>query len=101
MPACHETVTWIILNKPSYITKPQLTALRDITKTNSTAHGPPPTLANNYRPTQKLHHRPVRTNIDFSNAVSEKKGVLSPLTSPDLIEFYETQGYMEWVFSSP
>jgi carbonic anhydrase len=24
MPACHETVTWIILNKPIYITKQQV-----------------------------------------------------------------------------
>ncbi|KAJ9593819.1 hypothetical protein L9F63_027538, partial [Diploptera punctata] len=24
MPACHETVTWIILNKPIYITKQQM-----------------------------------------------------------------------------
>lgn len=24
MPACHETVTWVILNKPIYITKQQV-----------------------------------------------------------------------------
>lgn len=24
-PACHETVTWLILNKPIYITKQQVT----------------------------------------------------------------------------
>jgi hypothetical protein len=24
MPACHETVTWLILNKPIYITKQQV-----------------------------------------------------------------------------
>jgi carbonic anhydrase len=24
MPACHETTTWIILNKPIYITKQQV-----------------------------------------------------------------------------
>lgn len=26
-PACHETVTWIVLNKPIYITKQQVSAL--------------------------------------------------------------------------
>ncbi|XP_068200479.1 carbonic anhydrase-related protein 10-like isoform X1 [Palaemon carinicauda] len=68
MPACHETVTWIILNKPAYITKEQLLSLREITQTNSTLQVPAPTLADNFRPPQKLNHRPVRTNIDFSNA---------------------------------
>ncbi|KAK7081844.1 Carbonic anhydrase-related protein 10 [Halocaridina rubra] len=28
----------------------------------------PPPLSNNFRPPQKLHHRPVRTNIDFTNS---------------------------------
>lgn len=28
MPACHETVTWIILNKPIYITKQQVSYLK-------------------------------------------------------------------------
>lgn len=27
MPACHETVTWLILNKPIYITKQQVSFL--------------------------------------------------------------------------
>lgn len=25
-PACHETVTWVVLNKPIYITKQQVSA---------------------------------------------------------------------------
>lgn len=28
MPACHETTTWIILNKPIYITKQQASSRR-------------------------------------------------------------------------
>ncbi|KAA0186634.1 carbonic anhydrase alpha, 3-like [Hyalella azteca] len=66
MPACHETVTWLVLNKPVYITKPQLVGLRHL-KQGLPGAAP---LANNFRPAQKLHHRPLRTNIDFSNAVS-------------------------------
>ncbi|CAL4070881.1 unnamed protein product, partial [Meganyctiphanes norvegica] len=78
MPSCYETVTWILLNKPIYITKPQLKSLRQLKKVEfpaslmgSSAEELDNTLAplaNNFRPPQRLHHRPVRTNIDFSNA---------------------------------
>ncbi|XP_066982732.1 carbonic anhydrase-related protein 10-like [Macrobrachium rosenbergii] len=68
MPACHETVTWVITNKPIYITKKQLVTLREMTQGSQDAGPTPPPLSNNFRPPQKLHHRPVRTNIDFSNA---------------------------------
>ncbi|GIY81155.1 carbonic anhydrase-related protein 10 [Caerostris extrusa] len=30
MPGCHETVTWLLMNKPIYITKQQLYALRKL-----------------------------------------------------------------------
>ncbi|EZA57846.1 Carbonic anhydrase-related protein [Ooceraea biroi] len=68
MPACHETTTWIILNKPIYITKQQasiaLHALRQLMQGDEKQPNAP--LANNFRPPQPLHHRPVRTNIDFN-----------------------------------
>ncbi|XP_047358161.1 carbonic anhydrase-related protein 10-like isoform X1 [Vespa velutina] len=64
MPACHETTTWIILNKPIYITKQQLHALRQLYQ-GDMKH-PNAKLGNNIRPIQPLHHRPIRTNIDFS-----------------------------------
>ncbi|KAK3865278.1 hypothetical protein Pcinc_029106 [Petrolisthes cinctipes] len=67
MPACHETVTWVLLNKPIYITKQQLYGLRQL-KQGGEAGEAGARLANNFRPLQKLHHRPVRTNIDFTNA---------------------------------
>ncbi|CAG9820040.1 unnamed protein product [Phaedon cochleariae] len=35
MPACHETVTWMILNKPIYITKQQLTPQLAVDTLNS------------------------------------------------------------------
>ncbi|XP_012265017.2 carbonic anhydrase-related protein 10 [Athalia rosae] len=63
MPACHETTTWIILNKPIYITKQQLQELRKLMQGD--ARHPKAPLGNNYRPPQPLHHRPVRTNIKF------------------------------------
>ncbi|XP_076041773.1 carbonic anhydrase-related protein 10-like [Oratosquilla oratoria] len=66
MPACHETVTWVVLNKPIYITKQQLHTLRQLHQNKEEDKTKAP-LANNFRPPQKLHHRPIRTNIDFTN----------------------------------
>ncbi|XP_045492655.1 carbonic anhydrase-related protein 10 isoform X2 [Colias croceus] len=62
-PACYETVTWIIVNKPIYITKQQLHGLRRLMQGD--ARHPKAPLGNNFRPPQPLHHRAVRTNIDF------------------------------------
>lgn len=74
MPACHETVTWVILNKPIYITKQQLHALRRLMQGDG--KHPQAPLGNNFRPPQPLHHRPVRTNIDFN--VKEGTGKYCP-----------------------
>ncbi|XP_076043865.1 carbonic anhydrase-related protein 10-like [Oratosquilla oratoria] len=65
-PPCHETVTWIVLNKPIYITQQQLHTLRELYQ--GTEDTPKAKMVNNYRPTQNLYHRPLRTNIDFTNS---------------------------------
>ncbi|PSN50604.1 hypothetical protein C0J52_22189 [Blattella germanica] len=81
-PGCWETTVWIILNKPIYITKQevgkcvgfygtsnlfilmfQLYALRKLMQ--GSEQTPKAPLGNNARPLQPLHHRTVRTNIDF------------------------------------
>ncbi|XP_066155746.1 carbonic anhydrase-related protein 10-like [Euwallacea fornicatus] len=64
MPSCDETVTWIILNKPIYITKQQMHGLRRLMQGES--RHPKAPLGNNFRPPQPLHHRSVRTNIDLN-----------------------------------
>ncbi|KAK8720611.1 hypothetical protein OTU49_013206, partial [Cherax quadricarinatus] len=64
-PPCHETVTWVVVNKPIYITKQQLHALRKLHQ--GTKKSPKARMVNNFRPTQQMYHRPVRTNIDFTN----------------------------------
>ncbi|OXU27952.1 hypothetical protein TSAR_008520 [Trichomalopsis sarcophagae] len=62
-PGCWETAVWIILNKPIYITAQELYALRRLMQgPDSTPKAP---LGNNSRPLQELHHRTIRTNIDF------------------------------------
>jgi len=69
MPACHETVTWIVINKPIYITKQQLYALRKLMQGDE--EYPKAPLGSNFRPPQSLHHRVVRTNIDFNKVSSQ------------------------------
>ncbi|GLV35498.1 Carbonic anhydrase-related protein A [Carabus blaptoides fortunei] len=64
-PGCWETTVWIILNKPIYITKHELYALRKLMQGPEIAPKAP--LGNNARPVQDLHHRTIRTNIDFHN----------------------------------
>ncbi|XP_026470096.1 carbonic anhydrase-related protein 10 isoform X2 [Ctenocephalides felis] len=64
-PGCWETTVWIILNKPIYMTKQELYALRRLMQ--GSEETPKAPLGNNARPLQPLHHRTVRTNIDFGN----------------------------------
>ncbi|KAJ9576231.1 hypothetical protein L9F63_006893, partial [Diploptera punctata] len=62
-PGCWETTVWIILNKPIYITKQELYVLRKLKQGSEKTPKAP--LGDNARPLQPLHHRTVRTNIDF------------------------------------
>lgn len=66
-PGCWETTTWIVFNKPIYITKEELHSLRRLVQGD--IETPKGTLGNNVRSLQPLHHRTVRTNIDFTNSV--------------------------------
>ncbi|KAA0202849.1 hypothetical protein HAZT_HAZT006685, partial [Hyalella azteca] len=68
-PPCHETVTWLVLNKPIYATPAQLKTLRKLHQ--GTARSPKAKMVNNFRPTQLLYHRPLRTNIDFTGPRSK------------------------------
>lgn len=52
-PACFETVQWIILNKPIYLSSNQLEQLRSFQSK----------LWDNYRPIQATNFRTIRTNI--------------------------------------
>ncbi|KAL2720861.1 carbonic anhydrase-related protein 10 isoform X1 [Vespula squamosa] len=62
-PGCWETAVWLILNKPIYITAQELYALRKLMQGPISAPKAP--LGNNSRPLQDLHHRTIRTNINF------------------------------------
>ncbi|XP_021366077.1 carbonic anhydrase-related protein 10-like [Mizuhopecten yessoensis] len=67
-PGCHETVTWIILNKPIHVSKDQLNLLRELTFTGGKGDG---LMENNFRPPLPLNRRLVRTNIQ-SNSQDEE-----------------------------
>ncbi|CAG2168537.1 unnamed protein product [Oppiella nova] len=78
MPSCSEVVTWIIINKPLFITRQQLYALRKLMQ--GEAELPKAPLGDNYRPIQPLNERVVRTNIDFKR----EQGTVCPTMKRNL-----------------
>uniref|UniRef100_A0A1I8GK63 Alpha-carbonic anhydrase domain-containing protein n=1 Tax=Macrostomum lignano TaxID=282301 RepID=A0A1I8GK63_9PLAT len=68
-PGCHESVTWIILNLPVTVRTEELSILRSlrISSVQTSAY-----MADNFRPTQLLHQRTVRTNIRLRNRLKDE-----------------------------
>jgi carbonic anhydrase len=64
-PGCHETVTWVIMNRPIYVLSEHMMILRDIMQGDK--NNPKVPMENNVRPTMPTNHRPMRTNINFPN----------------------------------
>lgn len=62
-PGCWETVTWIVMNKPIYISRQEMYALKQLMQGDKI--NPKSPLAPNSRPIQESHSRSVRTNIYF------------------------------------
>lgn len=60
-PQCQETVTWVIFNKPIYITRDQLLQIQNINKES----GKHLLLFGNIRPSQPVNNRLLRTNISY------------------------------------
>ena len=65
-PGCWETVTWIIMNKPIYLTRLEMFDLRKLKQGDKI--NPKAPLSRNIRPLQSMNSRTIRTNIAFSNA---------------------------------
>ncbi|KAG9509161.1 putative carbonic anhydrase-like protein 1 [Fragariocoptes setiger] len=63
-PGCHESTTWIILNKPLYINQEQINELRSVSVDEAELSSGT-LMANNLRPCQAINNRLVRTNIVF------------------------------------
>ncbi|CAI4223924.1 unnamed protein product [Auanema sp. JU1783] len=64
-PGCHETVTWIIMNNPIYITKEDLSIWNELQKAES-KQSQPVYMTPTYRPLRNGHGRTVRTNINIA-----------------------------------
>ncbi|XP_022694503.1 carbonic anhydrase-related protein 10-like isoform X2 [Varroa jacobsoni] len=62
-PGCEETATWILLNRPLYMSPQQLAVMRKLKQGDTVSPMAP--LGNNFRPPQPLHKRAIRTNIDL------------------------------------
>lgn len=60
-PQCQETVTWVLFNKPIYITEQQLAEIRKI----NTQGGGHLLIFGNIRPSQPVNNRLIRTNISY------------------------------------
>ena len=67
-PACFETVQWIIMNKPLYISGHQLHQLR--TSLKNDGH------QDNFRPTQPRNKRSIRCNIIYENLGDSDRNVV-------------------------
>jgi len=60
-PGCWETTTWVVMNKPVYISKRELDTFYQLRQGDKIMEKAP--LGNNLRPRQPLNNRAVRTNI--------------------------------------
>uniref|UniRef100_A0A668AHH4 Carbonic anhydrase 10 n=1 Tax=Myripristis murdjan TaxID=586833 RepID=A0A668AHH4_9TELE len=64
IPPCYETSTWILINKPVYVTQMQMHSLRLLSQNEP--YKIFLSMSDNTRPTQPLLQRCIRTNINFS-----------------------------------
>ncbi|XP_015240898.1 carbonic anhydrase-related protein 10a isoform X1 [Cyprinodon tularosa] len=64
IPPCFETATWILMNKPVYLTRMQMHSLRLLSQNQPSQIFL--SMSDNVRPVQPLNNRCIRTNINFS-----------------------------------
>ena len=74
-PSCQETVQWLLLNRPVYVSSEQLSLLRTSVALEGQSDA-------NSRPTKPLHARPLITNIRPASLAQRraKVGVCSPVS---------------------
>uniref|UniRef100_A0A673KM56 Carbonic anhydrase-related protein 10 n=1 Tax=Sinocyclocheilus rhinocerous TaxID=307959 RepID=A0A673KM56_9TELE len=64
IPPCYETATWILMNKPIYVTRMQMHSMRLLSQNQPSQIFL--SMSDNVRPVQPLNNRCIRTNINFS-----------------------------------
>ncbi|XP_023322037.1 putative carbonic anhydrase-like protein 1 [Eurytemora carolleeae] len=92
-PGCWETVTWIVFNKPVYISQHDIDAFRRL-KQGDRHHEKAP-LGNNLRPQQPLNNRALRTNI----ALPAQKDVQGECSDPSTLLTYQQNSWLNTVVS--
>lgn len=68
-PACFETVQWLVLNKPLYLSRTLFAQLRLALHLDEHSRS-----ADNFRPVQRLNNRSIRTNIQLGRPPLEPPG---------------------------
>uniref|UniRef100_A0A0N5BCN6 Alpha-carbonic anhydrase domain-containing protein n=1 Tax=Strongyloides papillosus TaxID=174720 RepID=A0A0N5BCN6_STREA len=66
-PGCYETVTWVVMNNPIYITREDFEIWNTILQTDSKQPNPV-YMSPNYRPLKPVNKRLLRTNIRLNAA---------------------------------
>ncbi|XP_078602377.1 carbonic anhydrase-related protein 10-like isoform X2 [Branchiostoma floridae x Branchiostoma japonicum] len=87
-PDCAETVTWIVMNKPVYISRKKMNQLRNLWQNTMGQKETP--LADNFRPTSNLNSRTIRTNINFTT--KDKMG--KPCPTMKSKKAYQTNSWL-------
>uniref|UniRef100_A0A8C6M8X5 Alpha-carbonic anhydrase domain-containing protein n=1 Tax=Nothobranchius furzeri TaxID=105023 RepID=A0A8C6M8X5_NOTFU len=64
IPPCFEAATWILMNKPVYLTRMQMHSLRLLSQNQPSQIFM--SMSDNVRPVQPLNNRCIRTNINFN-----------------------------------
>ncbi|CAD5211995.1 unnamed protein product [Bursaphelenchus okinawaensis] len=72
-PGCHETVTWIVMNHPIYITQEDLAIWDDLLQ-NEQKQSSPVYMGPNYRPLKPVNGRLFRTNINVNYKKNRSDG---------------------------
>ena len=94
-PGCWETVTWIVMNKPIYISRQEMYTLKQLMQGDKI--NPKSPLAPNSRPIQESHNRSVRTNIYFPLDKTQNQQD----SCPDVFENFNYATQVSGVFSAP
>ena len=97
-PGCWETVTWIVMNKPIYISRQEMYALKQLMQGDKI--NPKSTLAPNSRPIQEGHNRSVRTNIYFPGSNTKEPSLLSQGSLQECPDVFENFNYAAGSVSS-
>jgi hypothetical protein len=103
MPACHETVTWVILNKPIYITKQQVGHVSVISMQQFTGTEPLGLSLMSHASTLDLTRTDQLDDIILCNQNQSKKSnarIIRKMVQKDFYKYslFENDNSRRWIF---